>query len=298
MIEAPKSQVLPKSLEPSPVLPALEECNRRTFNILLAGVVLLGCLPTVRACESTKIVPKGSLILGGGGDLSQETHDRFIELSGGKKARIIVIPTASEYADDADQTVDMYWDGKDKVASAVLLHTRSRIQANLPDFVRPLKEATGVWMSGGQQKLLADAYVDTLVEEELNHLLRRGGVIGGTSAGAAILSPDMIVSGYPIPTLGKGFSFLKQFVDPNCIIDTHFDTRNRIVRLLHALKLLPESVGLGIDWGAAVLINGSDITVMGKNVWLCDPKGKSKEYTDGEKVALNIRDTSTVIATA
>lgn len=306
MVEILKSPVLVhQNLEPFPVLPELEECNRRTFNQLLAGVMLLGCLPAASADEVTKSVPAssetlrtGSLIIGGGGELSQETNDRFIQLAGGDKARIVVFPTASVYADDPDQIVDMYWEGKDKVASAILLHTRSRIKANCPDFVRPLKAATGVWFSGGQQDLIADAYVGTLVEEELEKVLKRGGVIGGTSAGAAILSPIMIRGGYPIPTLGKGFRFLKQFVDRNCIIDMHFDTRKRIIRLLHALKLYPEHVGLGLCWGAAVVINGSETKVLGKNVWLCNSEGKSKEYVPGEKVDLNALNIPTAIASA
>lgn len=306
MVEILKSLVpVHQNLDRSPVLPQLEECNRRIFNKFLAGVMLLGGLSTVYADEEVKNIstssensPKGSLLIGGGGELSQETNDRFVELAGGDKGRIVVVPTASVYADDPDQTVDMYWDGKDKVASAILLHTRSRIKANCPDFVRPLKTATGVWISGGQQSLLADAYVGTLVEEELDNVLKRDGVVGGTSAGAAVLSPVMIRGGNPIPILGRGFQFLKQLVDRNCIIDMHFDTRNRIHRLLHALGLHPESVGLGIGWGAALLVNGSDITVLGKNVWLCHPKGKSKEYVPGEKVDLNALDVPTAIASA
>ena len=292
MVEATTSPLLPyKSLESPPVLPELGQLNRRAFNTILAGV-FLGVLPTIaRSCEAENPDPLGSLIIGGGGELSPETHDRFIDLAGGKNARIVVIPTASDYANDPDQTVDMYWDGKERVASAVLLHTNSREKANSPDFGRPLIEATGVWFSGGDQNRLADAYVDTLVEEEIGKVLRRGGIVGGTSAGAAILSPVMIAGGNPIPTLGKGFQFLKQFLERNCILDTHFDTRNRIHRLLNALKEHPKSVGLGIYWGSALLINDSDVTVMGKNTMLCNAEGKSKEYVPGEKVDLSALDT-------
>ncbi|MBI3336252.1 cyanophycinase [Candidatus Peregrinibacteria bacterium] len=289
MVETTKNQTLPhKDLELSPVLSELDGQNRRTFIKLFAGALLFGSLPTVRACESAKTAPAGSLIIGGGGELSQEIRDHFVKLAGGDKARIVIIPTASANADFPDQSVDMYWGEEDKVASALLLHTRSRIEANLPSFVQPLNEATGVWFSGGDQSRIADAYVGTLAEERCNTVLRRGGVVGGTSAGGAVMSPIMIAGGNPIPTLGKGFRFLEQFVRRTCIIDQHFDTRNRIQRLLHALKLHPESVGLGVGWGAALLVNGSDITVMGKNVWLCNADGKSKEYSPGEKVDVDL----------
>lgn len=286
MVETRKSQTLSyKNLEPSPVLPEMEEQTRRSFNTLLAGVILLGCLPTVRADEETR--PTGSLVIGGGGELSQEIHNRFVELAGGNKAHIVVIPTASLDADLPNQSVDMYWGGKDRVTSAEILHTRSRSEANLPDFVRPLQEATGIWFSGGQQKRVADAYVGTLVEEELNNVLKRGGVVGGTSAGAAVLSPIMITGGNPIPTLGKGFDLLERLIGRKCIIDQHFDTRNRIERLLRALESHPDHVGLGVCWGAALVVNSCETTVLNKNVWICNSEGKSKEYVPGEKVDLS-----------
>lgn len=297
MVEVLKSSVLaPQNFDRSPILPESEECNRRMFNKFLAGIMLFGSLPTVHACEPKKPVPKGSLVIGGGGELSQEIHDRFIELAGGNNAHIVVIPTASEYADDPGQIIDMYWEGKDRVASAILLHTRSREEANKSEFVRPLKEATGVWISGGQQSLLADAYVGTLVEQELDNVLKRGGVVGGTSAGAAILSPVMIIRGNPTPTLGEGFHFLERLAPRKCIVDQHFDTRNRIHRLVNALESHPERVGVGVCWGAALVINGCEAIVMNKNVWLCNAEGKSKEYVPGEKVDLNALNIPTAIA--
>lgn len=294
MVETRKSRTFPhENLEQSPGLPEFKNQTRRTFNRLLAGALLLGCLPPIRGCESTKIVPassqnrhSGSLVIAGGGELSPDIHNRFVKLAGGNNARIVVVPTASADADLPDQTVDMYWGDPRSVASATMLHTRSRIQANLSDFVRPLNEATGVWFCGGQQHRIGDAYVGTLVEKELNNLLNRGGVIGGTSAGAAVMSSIMITGGNPIPTLDKGFPLIEHIIGQKCIIDQHIDTRNRIERLLRALELHPEYMGLGICEGAAIVVNSSDITVMNKNVWICNPDGTSKEYMPGEKVDL------------
>lgn len=296
MVEIIKNQILPhKDLEPSPVVPELKKQNRRTFNRLLAGAILLGCLPTVRGCKSANTTPSsslsrhpGSLVIAGGGELSQDIYDKFIELAGGTDAKVVVIPTASTDADLPDQTVEMYWGDPRSVASATMLHTRSRIQANLPDFVRPLTEATGVWFSGGQQHLIANAYMDTRTQKELDSVLKRGGVIGGTSAGAAVLSPIMITGGNPIPILGKGFDFLAKIISQKCIIDQHFDTRNRLARLFNALKRHPDHVGLGIGWRAALIVNNSDITVMNNNVWLCTSDGVSRKFSPGEKIDFDI----------
>ena len=84
------------------------------------------------------------------------------------------------------------WPGR---ASVQLLHTRSQDEANDPAFCRPLDEATGVWIGGGTQTRLSESYVDTEVERQLKALLARGGVIGGTSAGAAIMTRVMITGG-------------------------------------------------------------------------------------------------------
>lgn len=296
MVETRKSRTFPhENLEQSPGPPEFKIQTRRTFNKLLAGALLLGCLPPTRGCESTKTPPAssktqppGSLVIAGGGELSQEIHDRFITLAGGDSARIVVFPTANADADLPDQNVDMYWPWKDRTVAATMLHTRSRIQANLSDFVRPLTQATGIWFAGGKQHRIADAYIGTLVEQELKNILQRGGVIGGTSAGAAVMSSIMIASGNPIPILRQGFNLLDPLINHPCIIDQHFDMRNRLARLFHALKSHPDHIGIGIGEGAALIVNDSDITVMDKNVWICTSDGKSKEYMPGEKVDLNV----------
>ena len=94
------------------------------------------------------------------------------------------------------------------MADVQLLHTRSKDKANEEAFVAPLKEATAVWLGGGDQSKIAEAYLGTAVERELLALLARGGVIGGTSAGAAIQSKTMIAGGQTEPQMGTGFDLL------------------------------------------------------------------------------------------
>jgi len=101
-----------------------------------------------------------------------------------------------------------------------VLHTRSRDKANTTEFVAPLRHATAVWFEGGQQSRLAAAYVGTEVERELYAMSDRGGVIGGTSAGAAIMSRVMVEGGNPEPRMGTGLDLL-----PGTIVDQHFLVR-------------------------------------------------------------------------
>src|SRR5262245_50563765 len=122
----------------------------------------------------------GSLVIVGGGDVPDAVREQFLQLAGGKNAKLVVIPTASASADgpDADKSLEPW--KKREVNSVVLFHTRKRDQAEDAAFLKPLTQATGVWLGGGDQSKLTAAYRGTLVEKELHKLLERGGVIGGT----------------------------------------------------------------------------------------------------------------------
>ena len=196
----------------------------------------------------------GALVIAGGGRLPDEVFGRFLELAGGKGARIILIPTARSPASDvADPAEDLGpWTARG-VASARLLHTRSRATADDPGFAVPIADATGVWIGGGVQSRLSEAYAGTEVERQLVALLERGGVIGGTSAGAAIMTRVMIVGGRLDPVEGRGFDLL-----PGAIVDQHFLKRDRIGRLARLLERHPNLVGFGIDEGTALVVDVRD----------------------------------------
>src|SRR5688572_27930205 len=99
---------------------------------------------------------------------------------------------------------------------------RSNARDNEESFVTLIMQATGVGCGGGDQSKIADAYVGTTFERELAALLGRGGVIGGTSAGAAIQAKKMIAGGRDEPRMATGFDLI-----PGAIIDQHFLARNR-----------------------------------------------------------------------
>ena len=204
---------------------------------------------------------KGSLVICGGSDMPQAAWDRFMELAGVEDARLVIIPTAKARADNYDPEQYLAdWRARNP-ASVVMLHTRSPETANDPDFVAPLKQATGVWFEGGSQSLIADAYLGTLVEKELYGVLERGGVIGGTSAGAAIQSRVMIAGGDSVARVGQGFDFL-----PGAVIDQHFLARERQERLIGVLKDRPHLVGFGIDEDTALIVyQGRRLDIVGES---------------------------------
>jgi cyanophycinase len=213
------------------------------------------------------------LLIVGGGPVADSVRGRFVELAGGGNARLVVIPAAAV----DDTTLTQYretWLRYD-VRAVDVLHADSRRQADEPGFSRILETATGVWLGGGQQSWLANRYGGTLVEERLKGVLARNGIVGGTSAGAAVMSGVMIAGGRETPKLARGFDLI-----PGAIIDQHFVKRNRFRRLQAALRQHPELVGFGIDEGAALLygVQTGQLRVLGTScVVTCVPLGEQGE---------------------
>jgi cyanophycinase len=225
--------------------------------------------PTLRLIVS---LSRGTLVICGGGEISDEVLDEFVVAAGGEQARIVVITTASDTA-ETDEIEDEleYW-REQKLARLTILHTRSKETANDPEFASPLSDATGVWFVGGDQGYLTDTYLGTISERMIHCVMRRGGVVGGISAGAAVMSSVMIRKGERSPETGRGFGLL-----PGTVIDQHFLARNRQERLLGALAQHPGLIGLGIDEGAAVVVRGGRISVVGdSDVVACIPSSKGR----------------------
>jgi len=254
---------------------------------LFSGCRFLAALTAVLACRvpfaaaqplavplavNTATPATGSLLIAGGGLLPENVLDRFLKLGGGEKANVVVIPTASRKVDTGIENLASYsyWAplAQDKkVATVCFLHTRKREEANDPKFVKPLKEASAVWFTGGDQELLTDVYKNTAVEREVRAVVKRGGVVGGTSAGAAVMSEVMIRFGNPVAETGAGFGLIDRV-----IIDQHFQERNRLPRLLGVLTKYPKYLGLGIDEQTAIEVSGQRLKVLGaRNVRLCLP---------------------------
>jgi cyanophycinase len=224
---------------------------------------ILSAEPGISPENQLQFVSPGSLFICGGGVLPGNLLERFVELGGGSQARVVIVSSASAYADLDIQSRLSGWNDRladNAIASLDVLHTRSRDQADDPEFSAVLETATAVWFLGGNQNWLAQTYLGTRTEERFHAVLARGGVIGGTSAGAAIMSRCMIADGKTEPILSTGFGFL-----PGTIVDQHFRKRNRLDRLMRALQMRPGLVGIGIDEGTALVVRGRSLEVIGES---------------------------------
>ncbi|PRY40041.1 cyanophycinase [Spirosoma oryzae] len=229
---------------------------------------------------------KGALVIVGGGAITPDIWNRFIELAGGPAtANIVVIPTAGE--DSAANSTPREYETLRKlgVTKLTLLHTRDPKVANTEAFVAPLKQATGIWFVGGRHWRLADSYLNTLAHNQFNALLARGGVIGGTSAGATIQGSFMVRgdtkgNAIMIGDHTQGLDFIH-----NVTIDQHVMRRNRQFDLIEVIKARPELLGLGIDEGTAVVVQQNTFEVLGASyVGIYDARqiASSAQYPSGQ----------------
>jgi cyanophycinase len=257
------------------------------------GLLVWSCLLTVLAGPAAPIVTEpleeipGTLVVVGGGTLPDGVRDEFVKLAGGATAKLVVIPTASATADGAEAIKSLEPWKKYKTETLALLHTRDRKKADAPTFAKPLADATAVWFGGGDQSKLTAAYRGTLVEKELHKLLARKGVIGGTSAGAAVLSSLMITGGNPVAKVDRGFGFLT-----HAVVDQHFLKRDRSERLVDVLAKHPGLFGIGVDESTAAIIQGRTLTVRGNSavmILLSEGAGRKasvQKLKAGDKVDL------------
>ncbi|HEY3287469.1 MAG TPA: serine hydrolase [Gemmatimonadaceae bacterium] len=243
--------------------------HHRSVLALCSVVLALSCTrgPIGRTVPTRSQVgpATGSLVVVGGGNMGPEILQRFVALAGGPDAPIVVIPTAGE-----DSVYPADWRGLAGLRAAgatnlTVLHTMDRRLAESDSFVAPIRAARGVWFPGGRQWRLVDAYLGTRTERELRAVLGRGGVIGGTSAGASILSSYlvrgarsgnniMMAKGYE-----QGFGCLR-----NTAIDQHVVARNRQNDLQQVVTAHPELLGIGLDEGTALVVQGDRGEIIGR----------------------------------
>jgi cyanophycinase len=211
--------------------------------------------------NNKSIGPRCGTLVIVGGDIDGVIVDEFVAAAGGSKAHIVCIPTAG----GPDTTMSGFANvlGSFGITNVTVLHTLDKIEADSEEFAAPLREADGVWFDGGRQWYLVDAYKDTLTERLIHGVLERGGVIGGTSAGATIQGSYLARgdSGGNQKMMGdheEGFSFLK-----NVAIDQHVLARNRHFDMFVILMNRPELLGIGIDEKTAIVVRGDEFKVLG-----------------------------------
>jgi cyanophycinase len=234
---------------------------------MLTTLVLSFSLLLLVPPEEPKVGPaSGALVIDGGAE-EPETIKSFVALAGGRDSPVVLIPTASE-SERIDSAVEKQtFARRFGLRRVTVLHTRDRAVADRESFVEPLKKARGVWFGEGRQWRLVDAYMGTRTQRELEAVLERGGVIGGSSAGATIQG-SYLTRGAPegnhiLMAKGheEGFAYLK-----NVAIDQHLLARRRQEDLVGVIEKRPELLGLGLDEKAAVIVRGDRMDVIGRSV--------------------------------
>ncbi|MDI3538386.1 MAG: cyanophycinase [Bacillota bacterium] len=211
---------------------------------------------------------KGNLVIVGGAEDKEGSCvilRRFLSLAGGEKARIAVLTTATEKAEEvgSEYTRLFYRLGAAEVRH---LDVADREAARAEAMVDSLSRATGIFLTGGDQLRLTSILGGTPLAGALHAAVCRGAVLAGTSAGASAMSATMIVEGRDesaprrsIIAMAPGLGFLKEVV-----VDQHFAERGRIGRLLAAIAENPYILGLGLDEDTAIVCEpGGSFTVIG-----------------------------------
>ena len=225
-------------------------------------------MPPAKNIENTE---RGYVIPIGGAEektADAEILERFCSLSGSEKASIVIIPTASMLEDTGERYERIFKDLGVKKAISIPIDDRS--DSNRSDYVEALENASGVFITGGNQLRLSTILGGTPVARTLRRINAEGVHIAGTSAGAAIMPEHMIAggeSGTKTPTengviLAPGLGLTNRL-----LIDQHFTQRNRLGRLLTALSYNPFSIGIGLDEDTAAFINpNNEFEVVGSGV--------------------------------
>ena len=235
--------------------------------------------------------PTGSLVIAGGGELGPEILSRFIALAGGPEAPVVFIPTANGLNPQPAGLLEQNILKKAGLKNITVLHTTDRRVADSKAFTTPLRQARGVWIGGGRQWRLVDSYLNTRTLRELRALLGRGGVIGGSSAGASIMASYLVRGARAGNTLmmapgyERGFGFVR-----DAAIDQHLLPRKRENDLIGVVAAHPRLLGIGIDEKTAVIVTGDRFEVTGPSKVAIYEKGKPYYFlSSGDRFDLKTR---------
>lgn len=219
--------------------------------------------------------PQGSLIIVGGGDTPTSIQERFISLAGGaQKAKIAIFPMASLKSDEEAQEISLDFR---KLGAEAQVVSIGEGDANSDSTAKYLEQFSGYWFSGGDQSKLANLLVGTKALETIDRRYREGAAVGGTSAGASVMTTLMLTGKWRkakspeeeeivniarrMKEVVKGFGIFK-----GAIVDQHFMHRPRYNRLISAVLDHPELIGVGIDEETALLVRPDRVwEVLGNN---------------------------------
>ena len=229
---------------------------------------------------------QGPLVIVGGGGTTDAILARTLELAGGRTARVVVLPQSSAVEGAGDSSVKMWLDAGAAEARMVDVHD--------PAARALIGRATLIWIPGGDQNRFMKNIEGTGLAEAIREANAKGTVVGGTSAGAAVMSEWMITGDADLQSLTAGKTVLAPGLGlwPNAIVDQHFLRRQRHNRLLSAVLDRPTHVGVGIDEGTAVIARGRRLEVVGRSaVVVIDGRSAKVERTaaGGVSAGTNLR---------
>lgn len=260
-----------------PRLPALRPlvlAIALSFAAARAAAVHAQSVPAVPPAAPMYGPARGALVIAGGGTLpGTGILERWVELAGGPSKRFVIVPTAGgnrrpdgtivEY-NETEVTAPFRALGLQHVR---MLHTHDPTVADSEAFAAQLADADGVWFVGGRQWNLVDSYANTRTHAAFRAVLDRGGVIGGTSAGATIQGSYLVrgaTSGSDVmmtdePNHQEALGFLRRSA-----IDQHIDARNRWDDLVPVIRRFPNLLGIGLSEGTAIVVRGDRFEVIGR----------------------------------
>ncbi len=223
--------------------------------------------PFPPATPKPPVVENGTLVIVGGGGMPRNLMSQIVDMAGGpEKAKMVYVPCAEqEDVGETQRTVDAW--KRMGVKHATFIHTKDRNKANSDeDFLAPLKDATGIWFGGGRQWNFADSYYGTKAHQLMKDVLKRGGVIGGSSAGASIqaryLARATPIGNFQIMAPGYergGLGFIS-----GVAIDQHFSQRGRQKDMTKLMAKHPQLLGIGLDEATAIIVKKSKAKVVGR----------------------------------
>lgn len=215
----------------------------------------------------------GKLIaIGGAEDRKGEMRilKKFVELAGGSEAKIVVLTVATDQPEESKKEMTRVFK-RLKVKSVRAFDVSTREDAGAKRGISLLKEATGLYFTGGDQLHITSLMGGTEMQKIIYERFKKDLVVAGTSAGASMMGNSMILSGTgdEAPRLegvkiGPGMDFVV-----GAMIDTHFSQRGRHGRLLAAVAHYPQDLGLGIDENTALVIKNGDFEVIGEGSVSC-----------------------------
>lgn len=222
----------------------------------------------------------GAIVAVGGGGTTDKIVARTLELAGGREAVVVVLPQSSALKNAGDSSVRMWLDAGARSAR--------KLDFNDPGAKAALAAASLIWIPGGDQNRFMRAIDGTGLDEVIRARNRAGAVVGGTSAGAAVLSGMMITGDADLQSLTSGRTVLAPGLGlwTGGIFDQHFLRRQRNNRLLGAVLDHPQLIGIGIDEGTAVILRTGSFEVIGRSaVVVFDARRAQVEKTEPSAVA-------------